>query len=71
MSIEIKNNVKAIRTAIKKSKHVYVMNQLTEGYVRVYKGDLLRDISDWDGAGNIKDDMYIRFGDDTSQLFIN
>lgn len=69
--MEIENKASAIRAAIKKAKAVYVMNPLTEGYVKVYKNDLLLDIAGFNNDTEMSDNIYIRFGDDTLDLYIN
>ena len=69
MSNEVNNKPSAIRAAIRKSKAVYVMNPLTEGYVKVYKNDLLEDIKDWTDDMETDDNMYIRITDNC--LYVN
>lgn len=69
MSTEISNTYKAIKAAIRKAKTIYVMNQLTEGYIRVYKNDLLRDLESVSNNMEVDSSLYIR--NDGNVLYIN
>jgi len=66
---EIQNKASSLRAAIRRCKAVYVMNPLTEGYIKVYKNDLLADIQSWTDDMEANDDLYIRISD--NNLYIN